>query len=86
MESHDLKGIMHEAEATKSWARAVPPPQDLAFWCRGIVPKAGTGALAQLLYVPTRPHRRQGDIAADEFLVIRAVSYTHLTLPTKRIE
>ena len=80
LESHVLKGIMHEAEAKKSWARAVPPPQDLAFWCRGIVPKAGTGALAQLLYVPTRPHRRQGDIAADEFLVIRAEHGGNITI------
>ena len=80
LEGHVLKNPMHGAEAKKSWAKAVPPPQDLAFWCRGIVPKAGTGVLSQLLHVPARPRRRQGDVAADELLLIRVEHGSIITI------
>lgn len=41
------------AEAARQrWAEGVPPSECEAFWCRGILPRAGTGPLSALLVAP----------------------------------
>ena len=78
-EDHVLGGELAEDAARRSWARARPPPQCQAFWCRGILPKAGTGPLWQLLGTRARPHEVKGDMQEDGFINLRLQHGTCVT-------
>ena len=55
-----MKPNMKRPEAMRSWARGVPPPNCVAFWCRGILPSPGTGVLENVLQPPANATVRNG--------------------------
>jgi ribonuclease HI len=52
LEALALRAELSEAACRDSWSQGIPPPDCEAFWCRGILPQAGTGHLSDLLTAP----------------------------------
>jgi ribonuclease HI len=52
LEAAALGPALDEVVGRARWSEGVPPPNCEAFWCRGILPRAGSGPLKDLLEAP----------------------------------
>ena len=64
-----------EPAARRRWAAGVPPAECEAFWLRGILPKAGTGPLRDLLVAGEPDHVTIGHLSPEERITISRRKY-----------
>jgi hypothetical protein len=65
LEGAALGPVLSEAASRERWSQGLPPPCCEAFWCRGILPKAGTGPLQELLQVMDTEPTARGHAAPE---------------------